>query len=197
MNVCDELPILDLFSLNDVEFEGLKIVAGDSGKQGLATYKLLKPFIENEMFPVGFTIDWYGSLVPSGWLLMDGSPFSNIEFPELFKLLSSNSLPDYRDRSSMGSILSSNDTGSKEGVGEITLTVDNIPQHTHEYIDTVGKFNNISQGDHSTGKFEGNNRFRPSENPVDQSKSTSKTGGGNPVNNYQPVMVVRKLIKAR
>lgn len=64
--------------------------------------------------PTGGIIMWSGASVPGGWSLCDGT----------------NSTPDLRDRFivSSGSVYSIGDTG---GVNSVTLTVDQIPAHTH------------------------------------------------------------------
>ena len=64
--------------------------------------------------PTGGIIMWSGASVPGGWSLCDGT----------------NSTPDLRDRFivSSGSVYSIGDTG---GANSVTLTVDQIPAHTH------------------------------------------------------------------
>ena len=70
--------------------------------------------------PVGGIIMWSGATnaVPSGWALCDGQ----------------NGTPNLQDRFIVGagSSYSVNDTG---GADSVTLTVDQIPPHTHTYID--------------------------------------------------------------
>ena len=73
-----------------------------------------------ESFVTGMIILWYGNTgnIPTGFVLCDGN----------------NSTPDLRDRFIVGagSAYSPGDTG---GANSVTLTVNQIPAHTHTYID--------------------------------------------------------------
>ena len=73
-----------------------------------------------ESFVTGMIILWYGNTgnIPTGFVLCDGN----------------NSTPDLRDRFIVGagSAYSPGDTG---GANSVTLTVNQIPPHTHTYID--------------------------------------------------------------
>ena len=70
---------------------------------------------------------WYGNTgnIPTGFVLCDGN----------------NSTPDLRDRFVVGagSAYSPGDTG---GANSVTLTVNQIPAHTHTYIDQYVAINN-------------------------------------------------------
>ena len=73
-----------------------------------------------ESFVTGMIIAWYGNTgnIPTGFVLCDGN----------------NNTPDLRDRFIVGagSAYSPGDTG---GANSVTLTVNQIPAHTHTYID--------------------------------------------------------------
>ena len=80
-----------------------------------------------ESFVTGMIILWYGNTgnIPTGFVLCDGN----------------NSTPDLRDRFVVGagSAYSPGDTG---GANSVTLTVNQIPAHTHTYIDQYVAINN-------------------------------------------------------
>ena len=80
-----------------------------------------------ESFVTGMIIAWYGNTgnIPTGFVLCDGN----------------NNTPDLRDRFIVGagSAYSPGDTG---GANSVTLTVNQIPAHTHTYIDQYVAINN-------------------------------------------------------
>ena len=80
-----------------------------------------------ESFVTGMIILWYGNTgnIPTGFVLCDGN----------------NNTPDLRDRFVVGagSAYSPGDTG---GANSVTLTVNQIPAHTHTYIDQYVAINN-------------------------------------------------------
>jgi microcystin-dependent protein len=49
-----------------------------------------------ELTPIGAILAFYGSTIPSGWLLCDGSTFSATTYPSLQTFLGSTTLPDLR-----------------------------------------------------------------------------------------------------
>ncbi len=67
--------------------------------------------------PFGAIVIWSGSLnnIPSGWSLCNGS----------------NGTPDLRERFVLGT---TTDVGGRGGASDVTLTVSNIPPHTHNYF---------------------------------------------------------------
>ncbi|WP_245431274.1 phage tail protein, partial [Rhodoplanes roseus] len=79
-------------------------------------------------------------LVPRGWALCDGSLLSIQSNQALFALLgttfggdgrSTFGLPDLRGRAVLGSDLASVPWGQVAGTETVTVTVDQLPSHTH------------------------------------------------------------------
>jgi len=114
--------------------------------------------------PVGCIIMWYGSQdsIPTGWVLCDGS----------------NGTPDLRGRFVVGAGKSYhvNKTGGEE---EHTLTIAEMPNHSHNY-----KFT----GADIAGSFKKSNYFYCQENPynLENHGDTEATGGNQPHNNMPP-----------
>lgn len=80
-------------------------------------------------------------VLPSGWLALDGSTYEEADYPELWELLddqfknesaSTFSLPNFGGLVPVatGNGFVVGDTG---GVGDVTLSLDQIPGHTHNY----------------------------------------------------------------
>ena len=113
--------------------------------------------------PTGGIIMWSGASVPGGWSLCDGT----------------NSTPDLRDRFivSSGSVYSIGDTG---GANSVTLTVDQIPAHTHTaYTDGTGS----PAGGVAKASLNGS------------TVSTGSTGGGQSHENRPPYYALAFIMK--
>lgn len=92
---------------------GINLTSPSDSK--LATEKAIMAAL-NKVCPIGGIIMWSGMTVPTGWSLCDGS----------------NSTPDLRNRFIVGSG-GEYTTGNTGGSKEVTLTVDQIPPHTHPF----------------------------------------------------------------
>lgn len=164
------------------------------------TYKelVLKP--GGDTLPIGATLSFSGDIIPNGWLLCDGSAFSASEYPELFDLIGvtygwdedrNPLLPDMRGRVVVGkkAATSVNDTefnalGKTGGEKEHTLTIDEMPSHTHE----IKKASSVG-GDGSGLAY--------SSTETTNSAGILNTGGSQPHNNLQPYIVTNYIIKAK
>lgn len=98
---------------------------------------LNKAFASQSKTPVGVVSPYAGSTAPTGWLLCDGSAYSKTDYPELFLCLNyayggsgdTFLVPDFRDRAPVGA--GSLALGHKDGAATKTLSVDEMPTHTH------------------------------------------------------------------
>lgn len=139
--------------------------------------------------PVGTIQMWHSATIPSGWLLCDGSPFNDQVYPELSNVLNSNLLPNFNGRFMLGTgnsntTYSSNHALQSQGGEEKhTLTLSELPSHTHEisYLKRSKSGSNSEVSDmESTG----------------DSSTTGSTGGGQSHNNMPPYLTVNFIIKA-
>lgn len=164
------------------------------------TYKelVLKP--GGDTLPIGGIIAFASDTIPNGWLLCDGRAVSRTEYSELFKAIGTKhgsgngsttfNLPNPKGRTLVGKDSTDtdfNELGKTGGEKTHTLTVDEMPSHTHELI--VDK----QQGGVSAA-------LQPTWGTAyssTDSGSISNTGGDQPHNNLQPYLVTNFIIKAK
>lgn len=145
-------------------------------------------------------VSWFaGSTVPSGWLECNGALVSRVTYATLFGVIGTTfgsgdgsttfALPDVRRRvivgaGGTGTAILANTIGATGGTETHTLTVSEIPSHTHVYAQAVGS---------AVGVFSGSNLITRLQSNT--STSTTSTGGGGAHNNIQPSLVLMSAIK--
>lgn len=149
--------------------------------------------------PVGTLIDWLGAAVPAGWLKCDGSSYDTNTYPQLFALLGSGTLPDFRDRVTIGAS-GTKAVKSTGGNNTITLTAGQMPSHNHNLVHTHTTGYTIA----SPGIREGTGGYV--EVAVDAAGGTStggastaitsNNGNGDPITITPAYIACHKLIKA-
>jgi len=108
----------DIFIVEDLGNNRIRLIPAPThvSEPGTPVNKALLQHMENHLVPPGAIIMWSGSVndIPVGWALCDGS----------------NGTPDLRDRFIVGAggAYSPGNTGGAESV---TLTVAQMPQHSH------------------------------------------------------------------
>lgn len=93
---------------------------------------------------IGQVSFFLGSL-PDGWLPLDGSTFDQADYPELFELLDAQYKDEILDEFTLpdlGGLFpvvadSSFLLGDSDGASSVTLSVDEIPSHSHTYIQPI------------------------------------------------------------
>jgi microcystin-dependent protein len=148
--------------------------------------------------PVGTILMWYGSTstIPYGWEICDGT--ASVHNPSIMK-------PNLMGRFPVG--LSTEDSNyNKPGVtggnNQVTLEINNIPQHNHVYTaddNSEGKFASVETGFPHVyqGASEAVTGTAGSSGNQGVAKAylTSKVGGNKPIDNRPAYTVVTFIIK--
>jgi microcystin-dependent protein len=144
-----------------------------------------------------------GNFAPAGWMFCEGQLLPISEYETLFNLIgttyggdgqSTFSLPDLRGRIPIhqgnGFVLA--ETG---GVEEITLTVSQIPAHSHPLIASADSGNSPSKGTYLASGQE-KLVYIQETSPMNGSSasSISTIGGNQPHSNFMPYMCVDYII---
>lgn len=165
------------------KIQASKIGTGQSGSGG-------------DTLPIGAILPFSGDVIPNGWLLCDGSIIEQEDYPELFEVLAGNygiinreeiRLPDLRGKVTVGKDSTDADfdtLGNTGGEKTHTLTVDEMPSHTHE-IKKAG----TAGGDGSGLAY--------SSTATTNSAGVLNTGNSQAHNNLQPYIVTNYIIKAK
>ena len=144
-----------------------------------------------------------GNFAPAGWMFCEGQLLPISENDALFLVIgttyggdgqSTFALPDLRGRIPIhqgnGFILA--ETGGAE---EITLTVNQIPAHSHPLLATATVANDSTSANNvlaQTGTFDGYQSSPPAAAMAPQ--SVSSVGGSQPHTNFQPYLCIDFII---
>jgi microcystin-dependent protein len=144
-----------------------------------------------------------GNFAPAGWMFCEGQLLPISEFETLFNLIgttyggdgqSTFALPDLRGRIPLhfGNGFTLAETG---GVEEVTLTVSQIPAHSHPFLATTdiasqGSPSNTLVAQPSVTKL----YFAAPGAATMAANSMTATGGSQPHNNFQPYLCVDFII---
>ncbi|HEY3102711.1 MAG TPA: tail fiber protein [Pyrinomonadaceae bacterium] len=151
-----------------------------------------------------------GNFAPNGWMFCEGQLLPISENETLFQLIgttyggdgeSTFALPDLRGRvpihQGTGSGLSSYILGENGGVEEVTLTVNQIPIHTHPALCVTS--GGSASSDPTNGLWQNSDSLQYSNLPADAFMGanpimTSVTGGSQPHENEIPYLCVNYII---
>jgi len=144
-----------------------------------------------------------GNFAPAGWMFCEGQLLPISEYETLFNLIGTTyggdgqetyALPDLRGRIPVhqgnGFILA--ETGGAE---EVTLTVSQIPSHTHALLASGNVSNDPNPAGHVLGESSAISLYQ-SSSPVAAvaPQSIGSTGGSQPHTNFQPYLCVDYII---
>lgn len=144
-----------------------------------------------------------GNFAPAGWMFCEGQLLPISENETLFNLIgttyggdgqSTFALPDLRGRLPLhqgnGFILA--ETGGAE---EITLTVQQIPAHSHPYLASTSPAGQANAQGNSVGQSSSIDWFIEDVTNVNMAaNAVGSTGGSQPHNNFQPYLCVDFII---
>jgi microcystin-dependent protein len=147
-----------------------------------------------------------GNFAPAGWAFCQGQLIPIAENDALFVLLgtryggdgqSTFALPDLRGRVPMHTDALANQ-GEAAGVQDVTLTANQIPQHTHNMLGSTVQGNLPDPGNHVVARSSTPSNFRyQSSEPSDVTmnlQSIGPAGGSQPHTNVQPYLCLNFII---
>jgi len=169
----------------------------DQAGQNIKTkYNNLIDELKN-LLPTGLITPFGGDTAPSGWLICDGSAVSRTTYASLFEAIGTTygggdgettfNLPNFKGKVIVGldsSQTEFNSLGKTGGEKTHTLTIPEMPSHTH------GLWTRDAYGGGTSG---GTIHWEASSS---RAITTQSTGGGGAHNNLQPYAVVNYIIKA-
>lgn len=154
------------------------------------------------LVPIGTVLPFAGAAAPDGWALCEGQAVSRTDHAALFAVVGSRygagdgittfGLPDLRGRAVIGAGAevageaprSARALGAAGGAESVTLTIDQIPAHTHQYSGAGGRRRNA---DVSPGVTVALAEYG--------SGDTEPTGGGQPAPTMPPWQALAWIIR--
>lgn len=146
--------------------------------------------------PIGTTKMYFGATEPDGYKFVNGQALSRTEYSELFSLIGTTygagdesttfNLPDMSGRVPVGLNVNKtwfNQLGKIGGSEEVTLTIEQMPSHTHSigFDQTAGSItSSVKTGTQSS-----------------YGMNTGSTGGGQAHSNLQPYITVNYIMKVK
>lgn len=157
--------------------------------------------VSGDTLPVGCIVPFTSDTVPENWLLCDGQAVSRTDYALLFSIIGTTygvgdgsttfNVPDLRTRVPLGKGTATGEggesynfqLGNKGGEYSHKLTINEMPQHSHEY--------DITRNDGAEGWARCGNWAAYGKH------NTGKSGGDQTHNNLQPFTVTNFIIKAK
>jgi microcystin-dependent protein len=152
---------------------------------------------------VGEIRQFAGNFAPAGWMFCEGQLLPISEYETLFNLIgttyggdgqSTFALPDLRGRIPIhfGNGFTLAETG---GVETVTLTVSQIPAHSHAFLATSSFGTASTPSGNVLAQTQAIQLYNPTApNAAMAPGTTGNTGGSQPHNNFQPYLCVDFII---
>lgn len=140
-------------------------------------------FIGAGTIPVGGIIMWSGALnqIPGGWALCNGQIVGGV------------TTPDLQDRFVVGAG-SSYPVGNRGGAASVTLSVSQMPRHSHQYLDTW--WAEVDGWDATFGRTVGSRSGSDWDNFLfGGNRTTAQEGGNQPFDNRPPYYALAFIMR--
>lgn len=186
-------------------------IAENTGPKALIYEPSTKEVRFGDYLPPGVVLPFAGAAAPYGFLLCNGASYSTSLYPTLFALIGytyGGAGANFNVPNMVGRVAVGRDAGQTEfdtlgetgGAKTVTLTVNEIPAHSHGVTDNGHTHTYLgvqSQGAASGLDNVAENSPRPTETTSLSVTGISiqNTGGGLPHNNLQPYLVLNHIIK--
>ncbi len=192
--------------ITQAEFDALTEEEKNSGTIYFVSDGVAKNIFIDDNVPIGTIAQYGGKTDPSYWLICDGRAVSRDTYSELFAAIGTTygtgdgsttfNIPDLRGRVSVGAS-DSYTIGAKGGEATHTLTVDEMPSHTHAFTKGGTSINiNVTRDSETTHGFDWPTSGGLWGGLKKANTSIANTGGGKAHNNMQPYVVTNYIIKA-
>jgi microcystin-dependent protein len=148
-----------------------------------------------------------GNFAPAGWMFCDGSVISISEYETLFNLIGTTyggdgqntfAMPDLRGRlpihQGTGPGLSTLTIGETGGLEQVTLTIPQIPAHSHPLLASADIPTGSSPDNSVTGQAAAKFYRAGTAALAMNAASVTSVGGSQPHNNMQPYLCVSFII---
>lgn len=180
-------------------FDGTRFVSYGGGSGGTG----------GDTVPIGSIVPFASDTIPNGWLLCDGRAVSRTEYAELFKAIGTKhgsgngsttfNLPNPKGRTLVGKDSTDTDfntLGKTGGEKTHTLTVSEMPSHTHDVAIAVN--NTVAGGARYYFNSAGTTSAPITDKAAWSNSLTAKAaGGGQAHNNLQPYLTENFIINAK
>lgn len=153
--------------------------------------------------PTGCIIQYAGTTAPSGWLLCNGSAISRTTYSDLYDVIgiiygsgdgsTTFNLPNLQRKFPIGSS-SLYAVGTTGGAETKTLTVDEIPSHSHNVVYNSGLLVQKTGGG-TPGSIDSTSNEIDNINTISNSISIENTGGGQEFSIMPPYLTLNYIIK--